>query len=183
MDELEQKVLELEAMVMALQRRQLQSGIGTNGDLDNLWMLLGGVLVFFMQAGFALLEVGSVAHKNTKNILVKNVLDAAIGSLCWWAVGYAFAYGPGDTFPKTGENGFAGTQGFFQDLNGRTDVADDEITETIPFKTVSNVILFFFFWDSSRQQLITHASFSRFFFLQHSSFSSFVLSFFLSPDR
>ena len=46
-----------------------------------------------MQAGFALLESGSVRHKNYQNILLKNCMDACIGGLVWWAWGFAFAYG------------------------------------------------------------------------------------------
>lgn len=87
--------------------------------MDNFWLMFGAVLVFWMQAGFALLEVGTVAKKNTKNILVKNVFDAAIGALCWWGLGYAIAYGPGDNYPRTGKNGFAATQGFFFDYNAK----------------------------------------------------------------
>jgi len=40
-------------------------------------------LVFFMQTGFAMLEVGSVDAKNTRNILLKNVLDASLGAIVW----------------------------------------------------------------------------------------------------
>ena len=58
-----------------------------------LWTLMGGVLVMFMQAGFALLESGSVRFKNYQNILLKNLMDACIGGLVWWAIGFAFAYG------------------------------------------------------------------------------------------
>mmetsp|Transcript_48469 Transcript_48469/g.90278 ORF Transcript_48469/g.90278 Transcript_48469/m.90278 type:complete len:537 (+) Transcript_48469:128-1738(+) len=61
--------------------------------LDILWLLLGSYLVFFMQAGFALLEAGSVRSKNTKNILLKNVLDACLGAAVWWLIGYPFAFG------------------------------------------------------------------------------------------
>ena len=46
-----------------------------------------------MQAGFAMLEVGSVRKKNSKNILVKNFMDACIGAIMWWAMGYAIAFG------------------------------------------------------------------------------------------
>ncbi|CAM9252963.1 unnamed protein product [Phaeothamnion confervicola] len=46
-----------------------------------------------MQVGFAMLEVGSVSPKNTKAVLIKNVGDAAIGAICWWLLGYGFAYG------------------------------------------------------------------------------------------
>lgn len=57
-------------------------------EIDTLWLLFGSVLVFFMQTGFAMLEVGSVGQKNTSNILLKNVLDASIGAIVWWFVGY-----------------------------------------------------------------------------------------------
>merc|ERR1711962_1245132 len=46
-----------------------------------------------MQCGFAFLEAGSVRPKNTVNILIKNMLDAFIGGVSYWAVGYALAYG------------------------------------------------------------------------------------------
>jgi Amt family ammonium transporter len=72
-----------------------------------------------MQTGFAMLEVGSVNEKNTRNILLKNVLDASIGAVIWWIVGFGFATG-------TSENGFIGTDRFglmkdeFMDGSGYT---------------------------------------------------------------
>ena len=72
----------------------------------HLW---GAVLVFFMQCGFAMLEAGSVRAKNTQNILLKNFLDAALGTLIWWAIGFAFAYGEGGALP----NPFIGGRHFF----------------------------------------------------------------------
>ena len=59
--------------------------------LDNIWVFIAGCLVFFMQAGFGLLEAGSVRTKNTKNILLKNLLDACMGAIVWWAWGFAAA--------------------------------------------------------------------------------------------
>ena len=61
------------------------------GAVDTFYYLFVGSLVFFMQAGFGLLEAGSVRTKNTKNILLKNLLDACIGAIVWWAWGYAVA--------------------------------------------------------------------------------------------
>ena len=46
-----------------------------------------GVIVFLMQAGFAFLEAGAVRSKNTVNILIKNMLDALIGGVSYWAIG------------------------------------------------------------------------------------------------
>merc|ERR1711988_325313 len=65
---------------------------------DTLWLMLCGFLVFFMQCGFALLEAGTVRAKNTKNILLKNLLDACVGALIWWAFGHMIAYDAGSWF-------------------------------------------------------------------------------------
>lgn len=62
-------------------------------DMDVFWLIFGSVLVFFMQTGFTMLEVGAVQHKNTKNILIKNVFDATLGATIFWLVGYGIAYG------------------------------------------------------------------------------------------
>ena len=59
-------------------------------------MLIAGVMVFFMQSGFALLESGTVRFKNYQNILLKNCMDACIGAMVWWAWGFGFAYGEVD---------------------------------------------------------------------------------------
>lgn len=73
---------------------------------NTFWLLFGAYLVFFMQLGFALLEAGSVRAKNTKNILLKNVMDACLGAIIWWAVGYPFAFGAGGTDDFIGSGDF-----------------------------------------------------------------------------
>jgi Amt family ammonium transporter len=65
-----------------------------------------------MQAGFAMLCAGSVRAKNAKNIILLNVLDACLGSLCWYATGWAFAYG-GDVGDTGAGNAFIGHSQFF----------------------------------------------------------------------
>ena len=52
-----------------------------------------GALVFFMQAGFAMLEAGIVQPKNATNILFKNMIDASLAAFIFWAIGYGIAYG------------------------------------------------------------------------------------------
>ena len=55
-------------------------------SLDSVWVVLGGILVFFMQAGFALIESGLVRSKNSINVLMKNYLDTCLGGLVFWLI-------------------------------------------------------------------------------------------------
>lgn len=66
-------------------------GEGRGGDVmysatDVIWVLIAAILVFFMQAGFALCEAGLTRAKNTGNILMKNMMDFCIGTPCYWLV-------------------------------------------------------------------------------------------------
>ena len=65
--------------------------------LDQAWLMIAAFLVFFMQLGFAMVEAGFVRAKNTTNILMKNVLDACIGGLVFFAIGFGLAYGVDDS--------------------------------------------------------------------------------------
>ena len=65
----------------------------TNAVLDLMWIIICGILVFFMQAGFTLVETGFTRSKNTGNIIMKNLMDLCIGSLGFWAIGYTIMYG------------------------------------------------------------------------------------------
>jgi ammonium transporter, Amt family len=61
--------------------------------LDNLWVFIAGVLVYFMQAGFALLEAGLTRSKNVSNIMMKNLMDMAAGVLAFALVGFGIGFG------------------------------------------------------------------------------------------
>jgi len=76
---------------------------------DTQYLLTSAYLVFFMQAGFAMLCAGSVRSKNTKNILIKNVLDACVGAFAWFLFGYGFAFGTTDGLKP---NSFIGSGNF-----------------------------------------------------------------------
>lgn len=77
-----------------IQQETLDAAIASvNGDMSAMWIMLCAILVFFMQAGFTLVEVGFTRSKNAGNIIMKNVMDLAIGSIMFLCVGYAFMYG------------------------------------------------------------------------------------------
>ncbi len=61
--------------------------------VDNVWVVVAGILVMFMQAGFALVEAGFTRAKNTANIVMKNLMDFSVGAIAYWAFGFALAYG------------------------------------------------------------------------------------------
>jgi Amt family ammonium transporter len=61
--------------------------------IDSVWLVVAGMLVMFMQAGFALVEAGFTRAKNAGNIIMKNVMDFSLGSITYWAFGFALAYG------------------------------------------------------------------------------------------
>ncbi|CAG5124632.1 unnamed protein product [Candidula unifasciata] len=67
-------------------------------NLDQMYMILMGLLIQLMQCGFAFLEAGVVPSVNTTNIVMKNALDACIAGVAYWLVGFAFAFGPGNNF-------------------------------------------------------------------------------------
>ena len=59
---------------------------------DVMWVLVAAILVFFMQAGFALCEAGLTRAKNTGNILMKNMMDFCIGTPCYWLIGFGIMF-------------------------------------------------------------------------------------------
>ena len=60
--------------------------------LDTIWTLLGATLVFFMQAGFAMVETGFTRAKNAGNIIMKNLMDFAIGTVVFWFIGFGLMF-------------------------------------------------------------------------------------------
>ena len=71
-----------------------------------VWTLVAAALVFFMQAGFALVETGFTRAKNAINIMMKNLMDFSMGSLAYWALGFGLMFG-------ISKSGWIGTSGFF----------------------------------------------------------------------
>lgn len=61
--------------------------------VSTIWIMVGTVLIFFMQAGFAMLETGMTRVKNAGNIAMKNLVDYCIGSVTFWLIGFGIMYG------------------------------------------------------------------------------------------
>jgi ammonium transporter len=73
--------------------------------LNIVWTMVGAFLVYFMQAGFAMVETGFTRAKNSGNILMKNMMDFVLGSIFFFIIGFALMF--------EGSNAFIGTAGFF----------------------------------------------------------------------
>ncbi len=85
-------------------------------SINTIWVLVTAALVFFMQAGFALVEAGFTRSKNTTNILFKNLMDFVIGTIAFWAIGFGIMFGS--------KNGFWGGIDLFTQHTYRTDMPD-----------------------------------------------------------
>ncbi len=73
--------------------------------MDTMWVMVAGMLVFFMNAGFAMLETGFCRQKNAVNVLAKNLIVFALSTIAYWAIGFALMFSDG--------NGLIGTSGGF----------------------------------------------------------------------
>ncbi len=96
----------LKCMINSLENLTIDNKTG----MDVFFLLYAGALVFFMQAGFAMLCAGSVRMKNVQNTMLKNILDACGAALGFFSVGYAFAYGDSE-FGR--DKSFIGNSKFF----------------------------------------------------------------------
>jgi Amt family ammonium transporter len=90
-------------------------------SINAMWVIVAACLVMFMQAGFLLLEVGFSRAKNAGAGVAKVLVNFSIASLCYWACGFALAFG--------GLGEIAGTHGFFLDVGSSV----EEAGASIPF--------------------------------------------------
>ena len=76
-----------------------------SGEVFGVWFLIGAALVFFMQAGFAMVEAGFTRAKNTGNIIMKNLMDFCIGTVVFIVIGFSLLMGE-DLVGLIGKPGF-----------------------------------------------------------------------------
>ena len=84
----------------------IQSSI--HDELSIMWITIAGFLVFFMHAGFTLVEAGFTQAKNAVNIAMKNLMAISVGTIIYWFIGYSLMYGETS-------NGFFRWSGFFSE--------------------------------------------------------------------
>ena len=111
----------------------------TDVAVDTLWVLVAGMLVFFMNAGFGCIEAGFCRAKNTVNILGKNFVVFGISSITFWIIGWAIMFGEG--------NSFMGTTGWFvtgADNSPVTNDAYNGVYDSISWTGVPLFAKFFF---------------------------------------
>lgn len=82
------------------------AGDDVQSSVDVVWLLIAAFLVFFMQAGFAMVETGLTRAKNAGNIIMKNLMDFSVGSIIFFCAGYGIMFG-------ADFNGLFGTSAFF----------------------------------------------------------------------
>lgn len=106
-------------------------------SINAMWVIVAGVLVMFMQAGFLLLEVGFSRAKNAGAGVAKVLVNFSIASLCYWAVGFALAFG--------GLGEIAGTHGFFLDVGSTVEQAGKSIPFVETYSISPAAFMFFQF--------------------------------------
>jgi ammonium transporter, Amt family len=106
-------------------------------SINAMWVIVAAVLVMFMQAGFLLLEVGFSRAKNAGAGVAKVLVNFSIASLCYWAVGFALAFG--------GLGEIAGTHGFFLDVGSSVEQAGSSIPFVETYSISPAAFMFFQF--------------------------------------
>jgi ammonium transporter, Amt family len=109
----------------------------TVSSVNTMWVLIAGVLVMFMQAGFAFLEIGFSRSKNAGLGIAKIVTNYSISSIVYWAVGFALAFG--------GSGAIAGTHGWFLDISATPAEAGKSIPLIETLGIAPSAFLFFQF--------------------------------------
>jgi ammonium transporter, Amt family len=119
---------DLQKAIASLQSEAAAATASVSEQTGWLWTCIAAFLVFFMQAGFALVEAGFTRAKNCVNIIMKNLLDFSVGSIAYWMVGFGLMFGVTTT-------GWYGTTDFFVDglVDGKTTIVSGAMAERTKF--------------------------------------------------
>ncbi|MEM7112197.1 MAG: ammonium transporter [Chloroflexota bacterium] len=130
-------------------------------QIDTIWLFIGAFLVFWMQAGFALVESGFTRSKNAANLLMKNVMDFAGGALLYFAFGFGIMYG-------ASAGGFIGTNNFF--LSNLTDISATSAYDWVDF-------LFQLMFAAAAATIVSGAVAERMMFKSYLMYSAVITGF------
>jgi len=132
--------------------------------IDTAWVLLTGFLVFIMQLGFAILETGMIRQTSAVNALLENFLEAGIGAICWWILGFGLAFG------LDNGSGLFGTSLFAPGI---------ESADVIFYGNISVLTMFFFqfAFAATASTITTGAMAERTDFVGHLIYTVVVVSF------
>src|SRR5437016_12563101 len=129
-------------------------------SVDTTWVIVAGVLVMFMQAGFAFLEIGFSRMKNAGAGVAKILMNFSIASIAYWACGFALAFG--------GAGAIAGTHGWFLNVGHTASAAAKDIPFLGTYDISPAALLFFQFvfcavslanvWGTTLERIKWHAS-------------------------
>jgi Amt family ammonium transporter len=128
-------LLILPASALATETDLNQAIGGTLDDtvpINTMWVVIAAVFVLLMQAGFAMLEIGFSRAKNAGTGVAKILTNLSIAAICYWAVGFAFAFGSADVLGISGS--ILGSNGFFLQFSGNP-------AEALPVMGVSNATI------------------------------------------
>ena len=136
--------------------------------VDTLWTVIAGILVFLMQAGFAMVEGGFTRAKNVANIMMKNVGDFSMAALGFWILGFGIMFGNG--------NAFLGATGFFVSAD------TGELYQSLSWTSVPTLTAWFFhlMFCATAATIVAGAMAERTRFLSYLVFS-FVISLIFYP--
>ena len=110
-------ILPASALATSVDLKQAVDGtLDETIPINTLWVVIAAVLVLFMQAGFAMLEIGFSRSKNAGTGVAKILTNLSIAAICYWAVGFALAFGSADVLGIS--SSIIGSNGFFLELSG-----------------------------------------------------------------
>ncbi len=133
----------------------------TSNALDTIWVMVAAFLVMWMQAGFALVEMGLTRAKNAVNICMKNLLDFCFGTLTFWVVGFSIMFGGASKF-------WGGLEGMFLNTN--------ESFDSLSWSLVSLDAKFFFqlVFAATTATIVSGAMAERTKFVSYMAYSAVV---------
>jgi ammonium transporter, Amt family len=97
-------------------RQAIDGTLPETVPMNTMWVVVAAVLVLFMQAGFAMLEIGFSRAKNAGTGVAKILTNLSIAAICYWAVGFALAFGSADVLGIS--SSLLGSNGFFLQFAG-----------------------------------------------------------------